>query len=51
MSVIIILGTDVHGGETFFQNGMTMNDIGKSAHVLKNSHGRCVVSSFDENLH
>ena len=37
MLVIIILGTDVHGGET--------------AHVLKHSHGRCVIGSFDKILH
>ena len=28
-----------------------MDDIGKRAHVLKHSHGRCVVSAFDKNLH
>ena len=33
MSVIIILGTDVHGGETVFFDGETLNDIGKRAHV------------------
>ena len=34
-----------------FFYGMTMNDIGKRAHVLKHSHGRCVVSAFDKLLH
>ena len=48
LSVIIILGTDVHGGERVILNGMTMNDIGKRAHVLKNLHGRCVVGAFDK---
>ena len=28
-----------------------MNDIGKRAHVMKHSHGRCVIGSFDKNLH
>ena len=28
-----------------------MNDIGKIAHVLKHSHGRCVIGSFDKMLH
>ena len=28
-----------------------MNDIGKIAHVLKHSHGRCVIGSFDKILH
>ena len=28
-----------------------MNDIGKRAHVLKHSHGRCVIGSFDKVLH
>ena len=51
LSVIIILGTDVHGGETVFYYGDKINDIGKRAHVLNNSHGRCVVGSFDKILH
>ena len=50
MSVIITLGTDVNGGETVFY-GMTMNDTWKRAHVLKNSHGSCVVGSFDIIFH
>ena len=28
-----------------------MNDIGKRAHVMKHSHGRCVVGAFDKILH
>ena len=51
LSVIIILGTDVNGGESVFYNGDNMNDIGKRAHVLKHSHGRCVIGSFDNILH
>ena len=51
LSVIIILGTDVNGGETVFYDGENMNDIGKIAHVLKHSHGRCVIGYFDKNLH
>ena len=34
-----------------FFYGMTMNDIGKRAHVLKHSHGRYMVGDFDKNLH
>ena len=49
--VITILGTDVNGGETVFYDGENMNDIGKRAHVLKHSHGRCVIGSFDKILH
>ena len=49
--MIIILGTDVNGGETFFYDGNIMKDIGKIAHVLKHSHGRCVIGSFDKILH
>ena len=49
LSVIITLVTNVNGKETVF-NGMTLNCIGKISHVLKNSNGRCVVSSFDRNL-
>ena len=28
-----------------------MNDIGKRVHVLKNSHGRCVIGALDKILH
>ena len=28
-----------------------MNDIGKIAHVLNHSHGRCDIGAFDKNLH
>ena len=28
-----------------------MNDIVKRAHVLKHSHGRCVIGFFDKILH
>ena len=48
LSVIIILGKKVHGGKPFFNNEKKMNDIGKRAHVLNNSHGRCVVGAFDK---
>ena len=34
----------------FFSDGDKMNDIGKRAHVLNNSYGRCVVVAFDKNL-
>ena len=51
MSVIIIMGTYVHGGETVFFYGETLHDVGKRAHVLKHSHGRCVIGSFDKILH
>ena len=51
LSVLIILGTNVHGGETVFYYGVNMHDIGKRAHVLKHSHGRCVFGAFDKNLH
>ena len=27
-----------------------MNDIGKRAHVVNHSHGRCVIGSFDKIL-
>ena len=49
--VIIILGTDFNGGETVFYDGENMNDIGKRAHVLNDSHGRCVIASFGNILH
>ena len=28
-----------------------MNGTGKRAHVLKHSHGRCVIDAFDKSLH
>ena len=46
LSVIIILGTNVNGGETFFNDGENMNNIGKRAHILMHSHGRCVIGSY-----
>ena len=49
--VIIILGTDVNGGETFFYDGDNMNDIGKRAHALNHSHRRCVIGALDKILH
>ena len=49
--MIFALGTDVNGGENVFLNVMSIDDIGKRAHVIRNSHGRCVVGSFDKNLH
>ena len=48
--VINILVTDVNGGETVFNYGENMNDIGKRAHTLNYSHGRCVISSLDKIL-
>ena len=51
LSLIIILGTDAHGGETFFYERDKMNDIGKIAYVLKHSHRRCVVGAFYKVLH
>ena len=51
MSVIILLGTYVNGGQTDFLNIMTMNEIGNRAHFLNHLHGRCVVGALDKNLH
>ena len=51
LSVIIILGEKNHGGETVFNDGVKMNDIGKRARGLKHSHKMCVVGAFDKNLH
>ena len=51
LSLIMILGTGVHSGETVFNDGEKINDIGKRAHVLKHFHGRCVVGAFDKTLH
>ena len=51
LSVIIILGTNFHGGETVFNDGESMKYIGKRAHVLNPSNGRCVVDAFDKILH
>ena len=51
LSVIIILGTNYHGGKTFFYDGVNMSDILKKAHSLKHSHGRCVVGALDNKIH
>ena len=50
LSVIIMLGTDINGGETVFYDGENKNDIGKRAHVLNHSHGRCFIGCFDKTL-
>ena len=47
--MIIIFGTDFNGGETVFYDGENMHDIGKRAHVLKHSHGMCVIGYFEKN--
>ena len=41
---------DVNGGETVFNDGENMNDIGKRANLLKHSHGMCLICSFDKIL-
>ena len=51
MLVIIILGKNVHGGETVFYDGENMNDTVKRSHVMNHSHERCVVSTLDKILH
>ena len=51
LSVIIILVTYANGGETVFNDVEKMNDIGKRAHVLTHSHGRCVIVFFDKIWH
>ena len=51
LSLIIIFGTNVYGGETVFNDGENMNDTVKRAHVMNHSHGRCVVSTLDKILH
>ena len=47
----MFLGTDVNGGEIVFYDVENINDIGKRSHVLKHSHGRCVIGYFDKILH
>ena len=37
--------------EQFFYDGGNMNDIGKRAHVLNHSFGRCVIVFLDKILH
>ena len=51
LSVIIILGTYINGGETVFYDRENINDIGKRAHVMKHSYGRCVIVNCDKTLH
>ena len=41
-----MLRTDVNGSETIFYDVENMDEIGKRAHVLKHSHGRCIVGAF-----
>ena len=49
--VIIVLGTYVNGGETFFYDEENINDTVKRAYVLKHAHRRFVIGSFDKILH
>ena len=35
----------------FFFNGESINEVGKRAHVLKHSHGRCGIGYFDKILY
>ena len=51
LSVIIILGVDVNGGEIVFYDAYNMTDIGKRAHILKHSRGRCVIGAPDKVFH
>ena len=51
LSVIIILGTHIHGDETSIYDDENMNDIGKIVHFMKHSHGRCVVGAMNKILH
>ena len=51
LSVIFILGTDFHSGETVFNMELNMNDIWERAHGLNNSHIMCVVGAFDKIWH
>ena len=51
LSVIIILGTNFHVGETVFNYREKMNDIVIIAHVLKHLNGRYVVGSHDKILY
>ena len=51
LSVIIILGTYVHGDEKVFNYGEKINDIVEISHVLEHSRGRFVIGDFDEISH
>ena len=48
--MIITLRTNINGGETILIYVMTINDMGKRAHVIKHSHGRFVVGASDKIL-
>ena len=48
VSVIIILGKDISGGDTVFYDGVKSCDFGSRAHILKHSHGRMVFGPFEK---
>ena len=47
VSVIIILGKNISGGDTVFYDGVKTSDLGSRAHVLKILHGRMIFGPFD----
>ena len=42
VSVIIILGKDISGGDTVFYDKVKPSDFGSRAHILKHLHERMV---------
>ena len=51
VSVIITLGKNVSGGDTFFCDGVKKSDLGSRAHILKHLHRRMIFGPFEKVLH
>ena len=47
VSVIIIVGKDISGGDTVFYDGVKTSDLGSKAHILKHLHTRMVFDPFE----
>ena len=48
VSVIIILGKNISGGDTVLYDGVKTSDLGSRAHVLKRLHGRPIFGPFEK---
>ena len=48
VSVIMIMGKDIIGGDTVFYFGVKSCDFGNRAHILKHSHGKMVFGTFEK---
>ena len=51
VSVIIVLGKNISGGDTLFYDRVKTSDLGSRSHVLKKLHGRMIFGPFKRKIH